>query len=717
MRGPRTALALIAVVATTAVSASILRAQQAADVPASADRSGGDPDSPSTAPRTARQLLRNGLDYLDTYKDPERALTFLRAAEAKQKELPESDRRRLSQGIERARRGLREPSTMGGARVARRSSPLRPGAIALAPPPKVEGDAVLKASAEVAETPEPAPLDLPAARPEPAEVKVKVEAPKPAEAAAPPILLTPEETPGEPALPPSLGPALPRAGAPPRTEAEPIGQARPAEPPAEPPALAPAETPVPVPAEPPALAPAAPLSQPATEPGAAPAVKPLAPPPAESLAPPPAEALAPPPAEALAPPPAEAPVPEPSRLPVEPPASTGDVETPPLPELPPTAATAPREVVAPPIRPASRRQVDSPAPATTAGADRIPPIRPAGSARMTRSEAAPMPTPAPEPAPDPVPVEPPALLDPPAARASALSAQEIEAPAPTQAPAPVPAPEPVAPAPAPEASSLVPPSAPPRRERLSDPAPADDLPPLPAGGATSGAPPTAPAPGRLHLPDEGLGPSPTSGSAPTIRPESLREVDEIARRQEDAARQNPPPNPLTTGSSMGNDSPMASRLELPRAPSPTEPRPIRVIPPPEEYVPLPARDWSPNRKYWVAGATCHMPLYFQDAVLERYGQGVEQSLGPVGRFFSYPLDDPRQSNQRNQLLQPGYSAGLFITQIIALPYNLIVDPPWEAEYDLGYYRPGDRTPPDLMYLPTTGVGPVLKGNRYGRRAR
>ena len=61
-----------------------------------------------------------------------------------------------------------------------------------------------------------------------------------------------------------------------------------------------------------------------------------------------------------------------------------------------------------------------------------------------------------------------------------------------------------------------------------------------------------------------------------------------------------------------------------------------------------------------------MPLYFQDAVLERYGQGVEQAIGPAGRFFSYPLDDPRQSNQRNQLLQPMYSAGLFISQIALL---------------------------------------------------
>ena len=139
-------------------------------------------------------------------------------------------------------------------------------------------------------------------------------------------------------------------------------------------------------------------------------------------------------------------------------------------------------------------------------------------------------------------------------------------------------------------------------------------------------------------------------------------------------------------------TPGSPRLELPRAPSPTEARPLRRIPVPEEFVPLGKREWDPNRKYWAAAGTCHMILYFQDPVLERYGQGVEQSLGPIGRYFSYPLDDPKQSNQRNQILQPFYSMGKFCFQVGTLPYKLVVDPPWEAEYDLGYYRPGRPHP-------------------------
>ena len=34
------------------------------------------------------------------------------------------------------------------------------------------------------------------------------------------------------------------------------------------------------------------------------------------------------------------------------------------------------------------------------------------------------------------------------------------------------------------------------------------------------------------------------------------------------------------------------------------------------------------------------------------------------------------------------------------------------EYDLGYFRPGDRVPTDTIYLPLTGVGPPLHGKRY-----
>ena len=139
---------------------------------------------------------------------------------------------------------------------------------------------------------------------------------------------------------------------------------------------------------------------------------------------------------------------------------------------------------------------------------------------------------------------------------------------------------------------------------------------------------------------------------------------------------------------------------------------IKAIPVPEDWVPLAPRNWDPQRKYWAAAATCHLPLYFQDPVLERYGHSVEQFIGPAGRYLTYPLDDPSQSIQRNQILQPFFSAGLFAFQIAAWPYNLVMDPPWEAQYDLGYYRPGDPIPTDLYWLPLHGYGPPLRGKNY-----
>ncbi|HEV3167053.1 MAG TPA: hypothetical protein VGZ22_23795 [Isosphaeraceae bacterium] len=215
----------------------------------------------------------------------------------------------------------------------------------------------------------------------------------------------------------------------------------------------------------------------------------------------------------------------------------------------------------------------------------------------------------------------------------------------------------------------------------------------------------------------------TTNLPSTLPPHLQRRVERVAELQEDELRRSreaaqPSPGPGTPPEAAASPQPATdleqptTRLELPRAPSPTEARPLRAIEVPEEYVPLAPRNWDPNRKYWAAAAPCHMPLYFQDAVLERYGYSMEQRFGRAGRFLSYPIDDPKQSKQRNQIIQPLFSFGLYVAQIVALPYNMIVDPPWEAEYDLGYHRPGDRVPNDVFYLPLTGVGPPLHGKNY-----
>ncbi|QDT63270.1 hypothetical protein [Calycomorphotria hydatis] len=72
--------------------------------------------------------------------------------------------------------------------------------------------------------------------------------------------------------------------------------------------------------------------------------------------------------------------------------------------------------------------------------------------------------------------------------------------------------------------------------------------------------------------------------------------------------------------------------------------------------------------YWTPTNNWYQPLYFQDVKLERYGH-------------SY-----------GDLLQPGVCVGLFAGQLIGLPYQMGLDPPWKKEYTLGYYQPGEPAP-------------------------
>jgi hypothetical protein len=206
----------------------------------------------------------------------------------------------------------------------------------------------------------------------------------------------------------------------------------------------------------------------------------------------------------------------------------------------------------------------------------------------------------------------------------------------------------------------------------------------------------------------------------TLRPDLQRKVEEMARMQEEKlireqARPVPDTQPPVAGapdSITDLRTQTQTQVDISRAPSPAEARPIRAIPVPEDWVPLGRREWSAQRKYWATAATCHMPLYFQDPMLERYGHSVEQYFGPLGRYMAYPVDDHTQTTQRNQMVQPFFSVGLFAWQILTWPYALVVDPPWEAQYDLGYWRPGDKIPTDLYYQPLHGTGPPLTGRNY-----
>ena len=80
------------------------------------------------------------------------------------------------------------------------------------------------------------------------------------------------------------------------------------------------------------------------------------------------------------------------------------------------------------------------------------------------------------------------------------------------------------------------------------------------------------------------------------------------------------------------------------------------------------RDFRMTTFTWVAAATCHKPLFFEQPAVERYGH----SAGPIA--------------------QPIISGAHFFGDIVMLPYHAGITPPNECVYSLGHYRPGDCAP-------------------------
>lgn len=101
--------------------------------------------------------------------------------------------------------------------------------------------------------------------------------------------------------------------------------------------------------------------------------------------------------------------------------------------------------------------------------------------------------------------------------------------------------------------------------------------------------------------------------------------------------------------------------------------------------PFKPRNFQITTFSWKASALCHKPLYFQQPKLERYGH----TFGPV--------------------LTPVLSAGHFFISVIALPYKMGMNPPWECVYPLGWYRPGSCAPYTLGPVPISLRGAATQG--------
>lgn len=102
------------------------------------------------------------------------------------------------------------------------------------------------------------------------------------------------------------------------------------------------------------------------------------------------------------------------------------------------------------------------------------------------------------------------------------------------------------------------------------------------------------------------------------------------------------------------------------------------------YDPFHGRSFVPATVQWTASGLCHKPLYFEQPQLERYGH----ELGPV--------------------LQPIVSSAHFFGNIPLLPYKMGIHPPYECQYELGHYRPGDCVPYMLRPFPWSLRGAAVQ---------
>jgi hypothetical protein len=94
-------------------------------------------------------------------------------------------------------------------------------------------------------------------------------------------------------------------------------------------------------------------------------------------------------------------------------------------------------------------------------------------------------------------------------------------------------------------------------------------------------------------------------------------------------------------------------------------------------------EWPNSVGTYVPYLVSYRPLYFEAKNFERYGW----SLGPI---------------------QPLVSTAKFYVDLLTLPYNVGVLPPWRCECNAGYCLPGDPVPFRLYLPPWSWKGAALQ---------
>ena len=100
--------------------------------------------------------------------------------------------------------------------------------------------------------------------------------------------------------------------------------------------------------------------------------------------------------------------------------------------------------------------------------------------------------------------------------------------------------------------------------------------------------------------------------------------------------------------------------------------------------PFSERAFPATVKAWDAPNFFHYPLYFEDPALERYG------------------------HSHRPLIQPVVSIGRFSAQLLALPYQMTLDPPCREVYSLGWYRPGECAPKLHYQVPLNATAAAVE---------
>lgn len=101
-----------------------------------------------------------------------------------------------------------------------------------------------------------------------------------------------------------------------------------------------------------------------------------------------------------------------------------------------------------------------------------------------------------------------------------------------------------------------------------------------------------------------------------------------------------------------------------------------------------APSFQPITKTWRSPNMVHRPLYFEDANLERYGNGI-------GKW------------------QPVASGVHFFSSVMMLPYKIGTTPPTECDYSMGHFRPGNCVPAYRQKFECNPRGTIYQGLAIG----